>query len=87
MQMCNMSSNRRMKAKNRSDRSVAAGPQDIWAMDFMHDQLATGRKLRMLTVVDISPRYCSVIDPKFSYRGERVSNTLGRACSEIGYFK
>lgn len=62
-------------------------PQEIRAMNFVHDQLATGRKLRMLTVVDAWSRYCLVIDPRFSYRGEDVLDTLERVCSEIGYPK
>ena len=85
MQLRNKSPKRRVKAKLRSDRSVAVRPQEIWAMDFVHDQLATGRKLRMLTVVDTYSRYCPVIDPRFSYRGEDVVNTLERVCSETGY--
>ena len=32
-------------------------PNETWAMDFVHDQLATGRKLRVLTVVDTLSRY------------------------------
>jgi len=56
-------------------------------MDFVHDQLVTGRKLRKLTVVDTYSRYCPVIDPRFSYRGEDVVNTLERVCSEIVYPK
>ena len=85
MQLRNKSPKRRVKAKLRSDRSVAVRPQEIWAMDFVHDQLATGRKLRILTVVDTYSRYCPVIDPRFNYRGEDVVNTLERVCSETGY--
>lgn len=43
---------RRVKAKLREDRAPAVHPNDVWAMDFVHDQLATGRKLRIVTVVD-----------------------------------
>ncbi|PWI50941.1 hypothetical protein B5K03_28140, partial [Rhizobium phaseoli] len=43
-----------------------------WAMDFVHDQLATGKKLRVLTVVDTFSRYVPVLDPRHSYRGEDV---------------
>lgn len=56
-------------------------------MDFVHDQLATGRKLRILTVVDAFSRLSPVIDPQFSYRGEDVVTTLERACRNIGYPK
>jgi len=30
---------------------------ETWAMDFVHDQLATGRKLRVLTIVDTFSRF------------------------------
>ena len=43
----------RVKAKLREDRRPASRPNQTWAMDFVHDQLATGRKIRVLTVVDI----------------------------------
>ena len=54
-------------------------------MDFVHDQLATGRKLRILTVVDMFSRFSPVIDPRFSYRGEDVVQTIEKVCKEIGY--
>ena len=56
-------------------------------MDFVHNQLATGRKLRILTVVDTYSRLSPVVDPRFSYRGEDVVATLDRACRENGYPK
>jgi len=56
-------------------------------MDFVHDQLATGRKIRVLTVVDTFSRFSPVIDPKFSYRAEDVVATLERVCAGIGYPK
>jgi putative transposase len=57
------------------------------AMDFVHDQLATGKKLRVLTVVDTFSRYLPVLDAKFSYRGEDVVATLDRICRQTGYPK
>lgn len=54
-------------------------------MDFVHEQLATGRKLRVLTVVDTFSSFCPVIDPRYSYRGEDVVVTLDRVCRQIGY--
>lgn len=53
----------------------------------MHDQLATGRKLRVLTVVDRFSRYVPILDVRFNYRGEDVVNSLDRVCSQIGYPK
>ena len=49
-------------------------------MDFVHDQLATGRKIRILTVVDAFSRFSPVLDVRFSYRGEDVVQTLERTC-------
>lgn len=57
---------------------------DVWAMDFVHNQLATGRKIRVLTMIDTFSRYVPVLDPRFSYRGEDVVATLDRVCCEIG---
>ncbi|KTQ83947.1 transposase, partial [Aureimonas ureilytica] len=50
-----------------------------------HDQLATGRKLCILTVVDTFSRFSPAIDPRFSYRGEDVVRALERICGEVGY--
>jgi putative transposase len=56
-------------------------------MDFVHDQLATGRKIRVLAIVDTYSRYVPVLDPRFSYRGEDVVRTLENVCKRTGYPK
>lgn len=76
---------RRVRAKLREDRSPAVMPNQTWSMDFVHDQLALGRKIRILTVVDIFSKFSPVIDPRFSYRGEDVVATLDRICAQTGY--
>lgn len=85
LQLRNKTPKRRVKAKLREDRCKASRPHEIWSMDFVHDQLATGRKMRVLTVVDTFSRFCPVLDPRFSYRGEDVVQTLERICGMIGY--
>ncbi|MEQ8747393.1 IS3 family transposase [Pyruvatibacter sp.] len=87
LQFRNKTPKRRVKAKLREDRAPAIRPNDVWAMDFVHDQLATGRKLRILTVVDTFSRLSPVLNPRFSYRGEDVVATLETACRKIGYPK
>ena len=87
LQLRNKTPKRRVKAKLRDDRKVATRPNETWAMDFVHDQLATGSKLRVLTVVDLFSRYSPVIDPRFSYRAEDVVQTLERTCAMTGYPK
>ena len=87
LQLRNKHPKRRVKAKLREDRQEAAGPNEVWAMDFVHDQLAMGKKLRILTVVDIHSRLCPAADPRFAYRGEDVVQTLERVCATVGYPK
>jgi putative transposase len=87
LQLRNKTPKRRVKAKLRADRTEAVGPNEVWAMDFVHDELATGRKLRVLTVIDTFSRYVPVLDPRFSYRGEDVVQTLERVCGRVGYPK
>ena len=84
-QLRNKVPKRRVKAKLRSDRTAATRSSHVWAMDFVHDQLATGRKLRVLTVVDTFSRFSWVVDARFSYKGEDVVQTLERTCRQIGY--
>ena len=85
LQLRNKVPNRRVKAKLRSDRTEATRSNHVWAMDFVHDQLATGRKIRVLTVVDTFSRFSPVVDARFSYKGEDVVQTLERACRQVGY--
>lgn len=56
-------------------------------MDFVHDQLALGNKVRILTVIDIFSKFSPVNNPRFSYRAEDVVMTLETVCGEIGYPK
>jgi len=54
-------------------------------MDFVHDQLATGSKLRILTVIDTYSRFSPAVVPRFSFRAPDVIEVLDRVCGEIGY--
>ncbi len=87
LQLRNKTPKRRVKAKLRDDRKEAKTVNETWAMDFVHDQLVTGRKLRILTVVDTFSRFSPVIDARFCYRGEDVVRTLEVACKFFGYPK
>ena len=85
LQLRNKTPKRRVKAKLRDDRKIATRPNETWAVDFVHDQLATGRKIRVLAVVDTFSRYSPAIDPRFSYRGEDVVHVLEMVCASVGY--
>jgi putative transposase len=73
--MRNKTPKRRVKAKLRNDRRPATCANETWAMDFVHDQLATGRKLRVLTIVDIFSRFSPALEPRFGLAA-KSSETL-----------
>lgn len=52
LQLRNEPPKRKVKAKLREDRQVLACQNDVWAMNFVHDQLFDGRKTRVLTMVE-----------------------------------
>ena len=74
----------RAKAKLREGRSGAVAPNDVWAMDFVHDQMFDGRKIRVSTIVDTFTRLSPAIDVRQSYRSADVVATLERAAVETG---
>ena len=85
LQLRHKSPKRRVKAKLRSDRTAASGANQVWAMDFVHDQLFDGRKIRVLTIVDTFTRYAPAIEARFGFKGGDVVATLERVAGEVGY--
>lgn len=51
----------------------------------IHDQLATGSKLRILTVVDTFSRFSPAVVPRFRFRAPDVVEVLERVCAQVGY--
>ncbi len=84
LQLRNKTPKRRVKAKAREDRIMVKSRKDCWSMDFMSDNLFTGEKIRVLTVVDNFTRVSPVIDVKFNYKGIDVVNSLKKAVSIYG---
>ena len=85
LQLRNKTPKRRVKAKLRDDRRPAVQANETWAMDFVHDQLATGRKIRILTMVDIFTRFAPA--PRFSFKAADVVEVLERVGREHGFPK
>ena len=84
LQLRNKTPKRRVKAKLREDRRPPTRSNETWAMDFVHDQLATGTKLRVLTIVDTFSRFSPAIEPRFNFRGADVVEVLERVGREVG---
>ena len=75
---------RRRNAARRQETIAATGTNQLWAMDFMSDALADGRKLRVLTVLDTFTRECVALEVGGSFRGADVARVLTRAGVERG---
>ena len=55
-----------------------------WAMDFVSDAMATGRHIRILTVVDVFTRECLALETDTSIGSLRVTRVLDRLIAERG---
>ena len=81
---CEMELNLRIKPKKRLKRdkpeplAVPDVPNDTWSMDFMADQLADGRSIRTLNVLDDFNREGLCIEVDFSLPAERVVRSLNQ---------
>jgi putative transposase len=58
-----------------------------WAMDFVSDALADGRRFRAFTLIDAFTRECPAIEVDTSLPGARVVRVLERVAAERGYPK
>ena len=75
---------RKVAAKLREDRRAPTAPNEVWAMDFLSDQLFDGRKIRVLTIVDAYSKVSPAIDVRDRYTGADVVATLTRVCRDHG---
>ena len=63
---------RRRIAVARTPIPKSAGPNRRWSTDFVHDQLACGRRFRVLTIIDDVTKECLAAVPDTSITGKRV---------------
>ncbi|WP_109809676.1 IS3 family transposase [Sphingosinithalassobacter portus] len=75
---------RRRAVGARAPAPVLALPNQRWSLDFVHAQLATGRRFRVLNIVDDVTREClrAVVDTSIS--GRRVVRELADLIAERG---
>jgi putative transposase len=66
------------------NRPVLMGPNEEWALDFVHDALATGRGVRVLSVVDNFTRECLALETDTSFASQRVTRVLERVIAHRG---
>lgn len=59
-------------------------PRELWAMDFVSDALASGRRFRTLTITDLFTHEAPALEVDMSLTGERVAQVLDRLKLEQG---
>ena len=75
---------RRRAVGTRAPILVEAKPNARWSIDFVHDQLACGRRFRVLNVVDDVTRECLAAVPDTSISGRRVARELTALIAKRG---
>jgi putative transposase len=73
---------RRRAAIVREERVVPQAPNQSWSMDFMHDVLADGAKIRLLTLVDNFSRESLALEVDHGFKSSQVVEVLRRLVSE-----
>lgn len=75
---------KRMCGGRRTPLESAQRLNQRWSLDFVSDQLADGRRIRLLTVVDDYSRECLAMEVDSSLTGERVTRVLEQLGAQRG---
>ena len=75
---------RRYRSETRVPIPFPSGPNKVWSMDFMSDQLSYGKRVRGLTVIDVFSKINHVLQFDFSLTGFKVIQILERVCEFEG---
>ena len=78
---------KRMSQGERKPLPVPTEPNELWAMDFVHDMTVDGRKIKVLTLLDCYHREAMRLEADTSLNGVRVARTLEDVGAIRGYPK
>ena len=70
-----------------SDNRGAHCPNERWSIDFVHDRLANGRKVRAIAVVNDFTRECLALEVGFSFGSHDVIRCFEDLAFEPGFPK
>jgi HTH-like domain/Integrase core domain len=73
---------KKIAGRQRVPQARALGPNHCWSADFVSDELADGRNIRILTVIDQFTRECVRLEADRSMNGPKVVTALTRAVTE-----
>lgn len=71
-------------ATHACDKRAAAGMNDVWTWDFIHDSLVNGGALKGFAVVDEFTRRCLALEMNRSFRSAEVRQILCRLIGQHG---
>src|ERR1700693_6536095 len=79
----------RRKARNRllharRRRPALSGPNQEWALDFVHDAAESGRAFRALSALDVYTRECLALEVDTSFASRRLTRVLEEILLERG---
>jgi len=77
-------SRKRLAREGRGIAPAPTRPDERWGLDFLSDALASGRRLRLLCVLDLFTREALAIEVDVSLPGVRVVAVLARLAAERG---
>jgi putative transposase len=75
---------RRVSAARRVKMAIPQQTNETWSMDFMSDQLYSGRWIRILTLIDDYSRECLALRVGVSLKGDDVAAALNELIRERG---
>ncbi len=75
---------RRLKREKPEKLEVPDEPNEVFSLDFMHDQLSDGRPYRTLNVIDDCTREGLAVVPAISFTAERVCREMDRVIEQYG---
>lgn len=75
---------KRIRSMARVPLARAKQPNQRWSMDFLHDMLADGRKIRILAIIDEFTRECLALEVAPSIPGQRVTRVLDQIVAHRG---
>lgn len=65
-------------------RPALSGANQEWAMDFVHDAAESGRKFRVLSVIDVYTRECLALEVDTGFPGPRFTRAIEGIVAERG---
>lgn len=78
---------KRYRCETRVPIEMPESPNLVWSMDFVSDQLACGKRIRGLTIIDVFSRFNHAVELDRSLSGMRVVQCLEKICTFEGYPK